>query len=319
MDIDQRIVDPVRDLEVEQQRTTTSPARCGATQGLREELAPTSMRAELNGPIDRSASGERQRVRHPVRSGNTHSSLWNFTNTAKSPRMGRSGYTHVRCPVRAVLQSCEGQLRRAERSQELPLAWWLRQRGDGEFTGWDDWLQRYRIELNAMPPADRIAWLTEKIERYPPRKVVPPPWVLHVERVGRARAEIGYELTKRARIDERTEELLGEIEWPAQAQFAAAGHQVPGSPPQGGLAKSDESLRRQGGEAAARMRRRRQAGCLYLSNGNPAAGPKQVALAGDYNVMPTEPRRGKSRIPTSAGSCASRCWRPTSAYTLLPS
>ena len=32
----------------------------------------------------------------------------------------------------------------------------------------------YRIELNAMPPAQRIAWLTEKIERYPPRKVVPP-------------------------------------------------------------------------------------------------------------------------------------------------
>ena len=70
-----------------------------------------------------------------------------------------------------------------------------------------------------MPPADRTAWLTEKIERYPPRKVVPPPWVLYVERVGRARAEIGYELTKRARIDERTEELLGEIEWPAHAQL----------------------------------------------------------------------------------------------------
>ena len=49
---------------------------------------------------------------------------------------------------------------------------WLSAHG---FDSWADWLQRYRIELNAMPPAKRIAWLTEKIERYPPRKVVPPP------------------------------------------------------------------------------------------------------------------------------------------------
>ena len=47
---------------------------------------------------------------------------------------------------------------------------WLAERG---FESWADWLQKYRIELNAMPPAQRIEWLTEKIERYPPRKVVP--------------------------------------------------------------------------------------------------------------------------------------------------
>ena len=45
------------------------------------------------------------------------------------------------------------------------LACWLR------FVG--DWLQSYRIELNAMPPA--IAWITRKIEQYPPRKVEAPP------------------------------------------------------------------------------------------------------------------------------------------------
>jgi hypothetical protein len=88
---------------------------------------------------------------------------------------------------------------------------WLAERG---FESWADWLQKYRIELNAMRPAERIAWLTEKIERYPPRKVIPPAEVLHEERVEAAREAIRDELTERARIEERTEELVGKIEWP---------------------------------------------------------------------------------------------------------
>ena len=87
------------------------------------------------------------------------------------------------------------------------------------FNSWADWLQRYRIELNAMPPARRIAWLTEKIEQHPPRKVVPPSGVLHLGRVSNARVVISEELTKRARIDERTEEILTEIEWPDQGRL----------------------------------------------------------------------------------------------------
>ena len=82
---------------------------------------------------------------------------------------------------------------------------WLAERG---FESWADWLQKYRIELNAMPPAQRIEWLTEKIERYPPRKVVPPAMVLHEERVAAAREAIRDELTERARIEERTEEIV---------------------------------------------------------------------------------------------------------------
>jgi hypothetical protein len=91
---------------------------------------------------------------------------------------------------------------------------WLADRG---FESWADWLQKYRIELNAMPPAKRIAWLTEKIERYPPRKVVPPAMVLHEERVAAAREAIRDELTERARIEERTEEIVRKIEWPDRA------------------------------------------------------------------------------------------------------
>jgi hypothetical protein len=91
---------------------------------------------------------------------------------------------------------------------------WLAERG---FESWADWLQKYRIELNAMPPARRIAWLTEKIERYPPRKVIPPDAVLHEERVNAAREAIRDELTERARIEERTEEIIRKIEWPDRA------------------------------------------------------------------------------------------------------
>jgi hypothetical protein len=88
---------------------------------------------------------------------------------------------------------------------------WLGERDCGS---WQEWLQSYRIELNAMPPAQRIAWLTEKIERHPPRKVEAPPAVLHAERVSAARGVIIDELTARARIEERTDEILAGIEWP---------------------------------------------------------------------------------------------------------
>jgi hypothetical protein len=93
---------------------------------------------------------------------------------------------------------------------------WLNRRG---VSSWDAWLQKHRIELNAMPPADRIAWLTRKIEQYPPRKVVPPAILLHAERVSAARAEIRDEIERRARIDERTDEALATVKWSAKAKL----------------------------------------------------------------------------------------------------
>jgi hypothetical protein len=79
---------------------------------------------------------------------------------------------------------------------------------------WDEWLQSYRIELNAMPPAQRIAWLTQKIEQHPPRKVEAPANVLHTERVSAARRVVIDKLTERARIEERADEIVAGIEWP---------------------------------------------------------------------------------------------------------
>jgi hypothetical protein len=79
---------------------------------------------------------------------------------------------------------------------------------------WAEWLQNLRIELNAMQPAQRITWLTEKIQAHPPRKVIPPPTIMHSERVSAARAALIDEQTERARIEERADEILAEIEWP---------------------------------------------------------------------------------------------------------
>jgi hypothetical protein len=46
---------------------------------------------------------------------------------------------------------------------------------------------------------------------------VPPAAVLHQQRVAAAREAIREELTERARIEERTEEIARKIEWPDRA------------------------------------------------------------------------------------------------------
>jgi hypothetical protein len=93
---------------------------------------------------------------------------------------------------------------------------WLNGRG---FYSWADWLQKYRIELNAMPPAARVAWLTAKIESYPPRKVVPSDLILHAQRLSTARETIGKQLEKEARIAERAEEIVATIKWSDQSRL----------------------------------------------------------------------------------------------------
>jgi hypothetical protein len=68
-----------------------------------------------------------------------------------------------------------------------------------------------------MPPADRIAWITQKIEQYPPRKVIPPSGHTLPELREKAqafvRSELTDELTRRAAIDERVAAAMGSINW----------------------------------------------------------------------------------------------------------
>jgi DNA topoisomerase VI subunit B len=91
---------------------------------------------------------------------------------------------------------------------------WLASRG---CDSWGYWLQSYRIELNAMPPADRITWITRKIEQYPPRKVIPPAshTVSELREKAQAfvRSELTAELARRAATDERVAAAMGSIKW----------------------------------------------------------------------------------------------------------
>jgi Topoisomerase 6 subunit A/Spo11, Toprim domain len=96
---------------------------------------------------------------------------------------------------------------------------WLSWLQEHDCASWEELLQRYRIELNALHPVQRVDWITRKIEQHPPRKVVPPPHVLHGERVSAARDAIVEELTERARINERADEILDAIEWPDRGRL----------------------------------------------------------------------------------------------------
>jgi hypothetical protein len=95
---------------------------------------------------------------------------------------------------------------------------WLEARG---FNSWAAWLQKFRVELNAMTPVERIDWLTKKIENYE-RKVIPPAKVLHGKRSIAARLAIYEELERRAKLHERTDEIMEGLVWAAPQERLAA-------------------------------------------------------------------------------------------------
>ena len=138
-----------------------------------------------------------------------------------------------------------------------------------------------------MPPAQRIAWLTEKIERYPPRKVVPPAAVLHDERVEAAREAIHDELTERARIEERTEELIDKIEWPDRERLPKVATPLPRSHAlaQGELEAADAGG---GRKAAARCSRCSTRGKRH----DPSTANAPAHLHLDHDHVP--PLRGEA-------------------------
>ncbi|TAG42460.1 MAG: hypothetical protein EAZ31_06045, partial [Cytophagia bacterium] len=46
------------------------------------------------------------------------------------------------------------------------------------YNAWEDWLRRYRVELNAMDTPTFIDWLSQKIRQYDKGKVIPPEKIL---------------------------------------------------------------------------------------------------------------------------------------------
>jgi hypothetical protein len=67
--------------------------------------------------------------------------------------------------------------------------------------------------------AQRVDWLTGKIESYPPRKVIPSAAVLHAQRLSAAHETVSKQLEKEARIAERAKELVATIAWPDQSRL----------------------------------------------------------------------------------------------------
>jgi hypothetical protein len=76
---------------------------------------------------------------------------------------------------------------------------------------WTEWLQRHRVELNAMPPAQFIAWLDSKMEAHDEGKVIPPAPVLRATLATAVHEELRTTITER---------ILREAE--AETQIAAA-------------------------------------------------------------------------------------------------
>jgi len=79
---------------------------------------------------------------------------------------------------------------------------------------WKRWLQKYRVELNAMDTPTFLAWLDEKMAEYP-GKLVPPVAVLS-ERLDLdvktlLRQKLTEEAIRHARIDQRTEEAFSSL------------------------------------------------------------------------------------------------------------
>jgi hypothetical protein len=81
---------------------------------------------------------------------------------------------------------------------------------------WVEWLQEWRVELNAMPTPDFIAWLDRKIADHGGEtKLVPPEKVLRHRLTEHARQKIRDRLVaaaiEEARVDERTETELKSV------------------------------------------------------------------------------------------------------------
>ena len=108
-----------------------------------------------------------------------------------------------------------------QRSRAQPVAQYVldHEDGDGWSLDWTGWLQRHRVELNAMTTPQFIAWLDAKMAEHDGRKIVPPADVLEAEvrakMAHRLREALVEKVLREARIDEQVTDALGEIELPS--------------------------------------------------------------------------------------------------------
>ncbi len=103
----------------------------------------------------------------------------------------------------------------AQRSQRME---------SGERVDWADFLQRRRIELNAMTTPQFLEWLDQKMADHGDRKVIPPEDVmaarLRSETESGLRSIITEKVLREAKVDDQVEAALSRVRWPNGRKLA---------------------------------------------------------------------------------------------------
>ena len=97
----------------------------------------------------------------------------------------------------------------AQRSQRME---------SGERVNWADFLQRRRVELNAMTTPQFLEWLDQKMADHGDSKVIPPEDVmadrLRSETESGLRSSITEKVLREAKVDDQVEAALSRVRWP---------------------------------------------------------------------------------------------------------
>src|SRR5262245_57764560 len=101
-----------------------------------------------------------------------------------------------------------------------PVAEYVLERKDAapDGTSWEEWLQKHRVELNAMTTPQFIAWLDRKMAKHGDGKLVPPSGVvvreLEEQLEGRMRSIITERILREAGLEGQIAKALHKIKRP---------------------------------------------------------------------------------------------------------
>jgi hypothetical protein len=133
-----------------------------------------------------------------------------------------------------------------EAERRKPVADYVLARGQR----WADWLQRHRVELNAMTTPQLIAWLDSKMAEQGGKKVVPPEKIVELDFQSRlrdkAREAVINRVVREANVDARVEALLRTMILPNPEELISAIQRMMKARPEAHWAEHNE-------EAASRL------------------------------------------------------------------
>jgi hypothetical protein len=103
-----------------------------------------------------------------------------------------------------------------KRSRNTAVAQYVRDKRPGG--DWTDWLQKNRVELNAMTTPQLIEWLDRKVEEHEGDKLIPPGEIISNEMTetvtGAIRDRIIDQVLREAKIDERVTTAFAQLRLP---------------------------------------------------------------------------------------------------------